>query len=237
VRIEELPARIQESPAAPRDVPAKRLWLGVEGSLDVTFASSADDECATVQGRPTNRDHFCTMGGADANGDDLQRGQLDSVAGGPALGNTRVKLRLDWAIDEHWIAGLRAGYVFGTYPGEAARREGRGFLPVDLEARMTHLIGRRPLARGSVTQYLYLGAGVAQTDVRVAVDVVDRSGKVTNVDAWELGGLFYVSAGLGVRYALADNVGASFGPRFALPLAGGAILPVASPEAALSFGF
>ena len=236
------PPRAGMEPSAPARAP--RLWVGLEGSVDIALVASTDDVCSLDGDRPLNAGHYCTISGSDypgrstpAENDAVQRGQLDSVRGGPTLGSARIKLRLDWALDEHWLAGLRVGYVLGTYPGDAAHHDGRAWLPIDLEARATYHIGKRPLSAGTTSQYVYLGAGVTETEASVDVDVVDRAGRVRTAQAWQLGGALYVAAGLGVRVGLTPNVGVLVGPRFALPLVGGTHLAVLAPELAVQVGF
>lgn len=223
----------------------RRLWLGVEGSLDIAFLSSAEDVCKLNGTEPMNdAGYFCTRSdGADypdrndpSQNDAIQVGQLDSVAGGPAVGNVRIKLRADWALDEHWLVGGRIGWVLNSYPGEAAPGLSVG-APFDLEARITYLHGRHPLSRPGTSQYVYVGAGLSETNAGVRVELVERSGQVRSATAWQIGGFFYASAGLGVRYALTPALGILAGPRFALAIGGQKLIPAIAPELALTVGF
>ena len=121
--------------------------MGIEGSLDIAFLSSENDVC-TLNGREPANDagYVCTQrSGSDypsrsqpGENDAIAPGQLNSVAGGPTTGNVRIKLRADWAIDEHWLVGDGSAPA-NSYPGESATGLSIG-VPIDLEARATYLI-------------------------------------------------------------------------------------------------
>src|SRR5581483_10997542 len=93
----------------------------------------------------------------------VQLGKSDQVKGGFALGNVRAALSFDYAVTSNFLLGARAGFVFlGTYPGQAAGNEGKGFgVPIHLEARGTLLIGNDALNKG-VAPMVFLGAGIGE---------------------------------------------------------------------------
>ncbi|MBN9162014.1 MAG: hypothetical protein J0I07_13720 [Myxococcales bacterium] len=210
---------------------APRIWVGVAGALDYSFVPSADDVCKlrTPGATPVNdANYYCTRSdgsdypsrdpGMAAENDSIRlsrEGGRDRIApGGGTLGNIRVMLTVDWAINDNVLLGARLGLVLNNYPGSEAEVDGKRFaMPVHLEARATYVFGKDALAKKGFAPYVFGGAGLAQFETRMPVRVVEdpRAGTgrtERDVDAWRIAGPAFVAIGGGARYAVT--------PRFAL---------------------
>jgi hypothetical protein len=149
-------------------------WLGLHLAYDVGFMGGSE-VCATQ-----NQDFDCFAAGGDAPypaalpegvGDPGELGDVypgTGVGTGAAGGSLRVLLSYDYVFSEHVSTGLRLGYAFGGAPETL---DGRGFLPVHAEGRVSYWL-RGSQARG-LRPYLHLGAGIAQVDLKKS-DLVVR---------------------------------------------------------------
>jgi len=178
----------------------KRFWIGVSGSLDLAFLSSAKDVCqlylpttsasnptipvsASQAGTPTNSaGYYCTQNGADyptrsstVQAGALVPGKADSVGGGMVPGNIRLLLSFDYALNTNQMVGVRAGYVTRTYPGTQATH----FLPLDVEARYSYVFGEDPIGKEGLHPFLFGGAGAASFDASVSVAVFETPNTVS----------------------------------------------------------
>ncbi|MDF2695324.1 MAG: hypothetical protein K0S65_3707, partial [Labilithrix sp.] len=171
---------------------APRFWVGVVGALDYSFVPSADDVCKlrTPDAMPINEsNYYCTRSdGSDYPSRDREKatendsirlsreGGFDRVAtGGGALGNVRVMLTFDWAMNANLLLGARLGLVLNTYPGSEAEVDGKRFaMPIHLEARATYVFGKDALAKKGLAPYAFGGAGVAQFETRMPVTVMEE---------------------------------------------------------------
>ena len=247
-----------------------KIWVGLFGALDYSFIPSADDVCKLKNdGFPVNdSNYYCVRDGADfpprPTGDrdrDIaikrendaivasnDRGQSDKVSGGGALGNIRVMASLDYAATTNVLVGVRLGYVFITYPGEAAKVDGKAFPPIHLEVRGTYLIGKDVLTKEGFAPYVFMGAGVStfESAVKVTVfqkldanDLPDPNGAVRkprDVDAYHLAGPGFVSLGGGGRFAFSPRAALMGGLRLNMAL-GNAFAASIGPELGVQFGF
>ena len=114
------------------------LWIGVAGSLDLAILPSATNVCAlNTLLQPANSSFYCTNpDGSDfptrsASASQPLAGKSGDSSGGVATGDVRVLVTLDYAVNTHFLTGVRAGYVAQSYPGAAASKDGHENLPAD----------------------------------------------------------------------------------------------------------
>jgi hypothetical protein len=239
--------------AAPAPPPGSyaRWWVGVTSSIDLVSLPSASDVCKlTSAGVPSNvAGYYCTnprdnsdyptrssMGQNAA----LANGNAGSTNGGFAARDWRVLLSVDYALSASFLLGARLGYVFDTYPGQAAVHDGHAFSsPIHAELRATYLFGEAPLAEIGFAPYLSAGGGVAEFDAQTTV-FVKPSNFVGSVplQAWITGGPAFVDVGAGARYAFSLRTAFSLGARGTLVFGGsGGMMPTIAPELAFAYGF
>jgi hypothetical protein len=225
-----------------------RMWIGVAGSMDIAFASAGKDVCPLgASGDPANSQGIvCTTPyGADFPGrpnpmqpaPPLVPGQAGALDGGPTIGDVRALLAIDYAVTRAILVGLRAGYVFNTYPGGSSSRP--DFLRrLHLEARGTYVFGQNPLATVGFAPVAFFGAGVAATDVHASSDVaqVGVRGK-TPVVAWQLGGPGFVGLGGGARYTFSPRAAFTLAWRFTVAFGSPSALMTTAPEVSFQYGF
>jgi hypothetical protein len=165
--------------SAPEELPFHRVWIGVSGSLDLQFLSSAGSVCSLnpTTAAPATA-YACTTSGSDFPGNQkadqalnaaIPHGpsQPDSVNGGLSFGNIRVLATFDYALNKNWLVGARAGYAIGGYPGSELSK----FPPIHLEARGTLVIGKNALTTKGFHPVVFLGAGASQFATSVTVSV------------------------------------------------------------------
>jgi hypothetical protein len=149
-------------------------WLGIHFAFDVGFIGGTE-VCATQ-----NQDFDCFAAGGEAPypaalpagvGDPGELGDVypgTGIGTGAAGGSLRALLSYDYVFSERVSTGLRLGYAFGGGPETL---DGRGFLPVHAEGRVSYWL-RGSQARGW-RPYLHLGGGIAQVDLKKS-DLVVR---------------------------------------------------------------
>jgi hypothetical protein len=239
---------------------APKVWVGIAVGFDYTLVPSADDVCKLL---PTNQNqepvnqqnYYCTeSGGADypyrlagpgdvvppGRGDNnaIVVGTSDKVSGGGAFGNIRVMASLDYALNLNLLLGARLGYVINTYPGQAAKDDGKTFPPIHLELRGTYLFGKDGLLQ-KVAPYGMIGAGISTFDTAVKVSVVEQVANVKtarDVDAWQLSGPAFMTFGGGARIGFSHRAALMAGLRVNLAF-GNAFAPSAGPDVGVVFGF
>jgi hypothetical protein len=232
-----------------------KFWVGISGALDYAFVPSADDVCKLrkPEATPLNDSNFyCTKDGTDypsrkqneaAQNDSIvpssERGS-DKVSGGGALGNIRLMLTFDYAVQPNVLLGARLGLVLNNYPGKEAEVDGNRFsVPIHLEVRATYLIGKDPLAKKGLVPYVFGGAGIGQFETRVPVQVIEKVGDVgekKDVDAWHIAGPAFLALGGGGRYAVSQRLAFTFGLRGNLAFLN-SFAPSIGPEIGGQFGF
>ena len=247
---------------APEDQSTKfpRVWIGVSGSLDLNFLSSAQDVCLLDNtGLPLNTSgYYCTNSDGsnypsrnygtppdtDKNGAQnklLSAGKAGSVNGGTVVGNIRVDLSFDYAVTRNALVGARLGLVLGRYPGTAYGNDGGFTLQVNFEGRFTYLF-----LPGGVTSLVnvvgFAMVGASQYDGEVDVPVTETGTPGTKtVQAWHTSGPLYGGVGGGIRLALPAGKGgkyiaAQLAPKFIYSFGNGGTFAI-EPELALQFGF
>ncbi len=238
---------------------APRIWVGVAGALDYSFVPSADDVCKLRMPGATpinDANYYCTRSdGSDypsrdrdkaAENDSIRlsrEGGRDRISpGGGALGNVRVMLTFDWAMNGNFLLGARLGLVLNNYPGAEAAVDGKRFaMPVHIEARATYVFGKDALAKKGLAPYAFGGAGIAQFETRMPVTVVEdpRAGTgrtERDVDAWRIAGPAFLAIGGGARYAVTPRFALMAGVRANLAFIH-AFAPSIAPEIGGQIGF
>jgi hypothetical protein len=129
--------------------------------------------------------------------------------------------------------------VFGTYPGRAAKDQGKTFAPIHLEARVTYVHGQDPLQRAGFAPYGFVAAGVAEYSAPLSVSVTSTvaTPPTQNVSAWYVSGIGFIGAGVGVRYAVAPRAALMFAPKFVMAFGANKPMAMVAPELAFQFGF
>ncbi len=233
----------------------KKLWIGVNASIEGTLVGSADDVCKLSQDKaalPLNSaGYYCIdSGGNDypdrndpqgtVNRAILSDGKTDKVSGGGTLGNVRLLVSVEYAFSANVLAGVRAGLIVLRYPGVAAANDGKASQlgPVHLEARGTYVIGKDALAKQGLSPYVMVAAGYGEFSGKVAVSVRDTTKPgTTQVDAWALGGPVFGALGGGIRYGLSPRAAFVGGLRVNLAFGNAGVTPSVGPEAGIHFGF
>jgi len=196
-------------------------WLGLHGAFDFALLPETRGVC-TVESNAAG-DYACFAGDRPYTRDPSSTGSGASINGGLAPATSRVLLSFDRSLGSHWLAGLRAGWAFGGSE--------RGFLPFHAELRGRYLFGE-----GWLVPFASLGAGIAQVDTRLPVNVRENAGdpEPTAVEAHAAFGRFFGSSGAGVLLAPSDNV------RVDLLLSVAALFPsfgvALEPSAGVAFG-
>jgi hypothetical protein len=245
---------------------ARKIWVGLSLGFEFTLVPSVDDVCklnppndpnAPLQPINSNNYYCVTSGGddypyrpqgtADAmtnprgkENNNLVTGTSDKVSGGAAPGNFRILASVDYALTNNVLLGLRAGVVLNTYPGQAAKDDGKTFPPIHLELRGTYLIGQDALTKKFVP-YVMVGGGISTFETSVKVSVVESvpgtGAKIAkDVDAWQLAGPAFIAFGGGLRLGISERFALMFGPRFNLAF-GNAFAPSIGLEGGAQFGF
>ena len=232
---------------------APKIWIGLSIGLDYQFVPSADDVCKlTPAASPLNGSNYYCVNKGDGSdypsrdpkskeNANLLMAQSDKVAGGGALGNIRLMVSADYAINMNILIGLRLGYVLNTYPGQAAKDDAKTFPPIHAELRGTYLIGEDALTK-KFAPYAMVGGGVSTFDASVNVAVVEQNPPGTgpkvpkNVDAWHIGGPAFATFGGGVRVGISPRAAIMGGLRVNLAF-GNDFAPSLGPELGVVFGF
>lgn len=249
-----------------------KLWVGIAGALDYTFVPSANDVCKLkADATPMNdSNYYCTRSdGSDypmrpQEGNPAAAAENESilpssqagnkVTGGGALGNVRLMLTLDYAIQPNVLIGGRLGLVLNNYPGNEAEVDGKRFaVPIHLEVRVTYLFGKEPLSKKGFAPYLMGGAGIGQFETSIGVQTLEtKAGDVCaagstqnarnpgvcdrSVSAWHIAGPAFVTLGGGGRYAITERFAFMFGLRANFAFLN-AFAPSVGPEIGGQFGF
>jgi hypothetical protein len=176
----------------------KANWLTIGFQQDLLLLSSANDACAGGTG------YTCF----DSNGgyykDVPLAGAGDAVNGGLQPATSRFMVGYDRAVLANLTVGGRLGYAIRGGP---TRPSAGGFLPLHVEGRAMYWFGHFPLARKGLRFFALAGAGMAQVDASIPVDVYANqaayeSQKSQQYQAWKKAGLGFAALGGGGMYAL-----------------------------------
>lgn len=214
--------------------PHKKLWLGLHGAVDIGFLRG-DQICM-------DQDWSCFYQtpppGAGVGAEDVWYpyqpliGYAGKVPGGVGLATIRALFSADYALTDHLLLGVRAGYAFNGGPEGNAK-----FLPIHGEGRATYSFVS--LAKRGVRPYLHLGGGIGQVDAKIPVKIIDctylnagaegyprlddtgyylcATGDIFNpsatqptqltVDAYKRMGQGFIAPGGGAVFAFTENMG------------------------------
>lgn len=234
----------------------KRFWIGLAGALDISFVPSVEDACKLKStATPINdQNYYCVdSGGHDYPSRDptsaAQNNSIvtsadhgsDKVSGGGALGNVRLMLTLDYALNANIMLGARVGVVLINYPGDAAGQDGKRFsMPLHAEARFTYVVGKDAIWKKGFAPYFMVAAGIAPFENDIGVQTIEApaTGPAVKkaVDAWHIAGPAFFSIGGGGRYAVTPRFAFLFGLRGNVAF-GNAFVPSVGPEVGGQLGF
>ena len=245
----------------------RRVWVGMSVGFDYTLVPSADEVCRTNSPDPkgpaplqpvNSANYYCVnSNGSDypvrpvsdaerkteagSQNDRIVQNTSDKVSGGGAFGNVRILAAVDYALNMNLLLGARLGLVLNTYPGQAAKDDGKSFPPVHVELRGTYLFGKDAIMK-KVAPFVMFGGGISTFETAVKVSVVENAfppatGKLAkDVDAWQLAGPAFVTFGGGARIGLSERAAFMLGARVNLAF-GNAFAPSAGPDVGIVFGF
>ena len=139
----------------------------------------------------------------------------NEVKGGFRRATSRLLIGYDRIFGGNIAVGVRLGYAFGGGPKVPAvgdQPEGKAFLPIHAEGRVTYYFGKGVLARKGLRPFVHLSGGVAQVDADVLVKVYATreaydAGDITSLHAWKKAGTSFVGIGGGLMYAFAPKHG------------------------------
>jgi hypothetical protein len=180
-----------------------------------------------------------TPAGAMQN-DNLMPGQAGHVDGGVGIGNVRVMLAVDYAVLPNLLGGIRFGYVFNAYTGNAAVSDGRAFGPnLHIEARATYIHGRgQPLRDPGFAPMGFAGLGVSEFDWHTTSIVAFKNVALqTPVNVWYTDAPFFFVLGGGMRYQFSPRAAFTAAIRVNIAIGGNGVLPTVGPEVGVSYGF
>lgn len=226
-------------------------WVGLHFGLDLATVSS--DGACTLQAR--NGDNFVCFDGDQSFRGTPSRGAPGKIGGGLALATMRVMASYERLFGPVGLEG-RVGFAFNGGP---TPQGGSAFLPVHLEGRAKWWIrGTKAFSERGFRPWIHAGAGMAQVDVKVPVDIVDCStapdtqrndclaadnaieaqqyhGTRRSLTAVKLLGRGFATVGGGVMYAIAPNHGPVLNVNLMLPFP--SVSFVIEPSLGYEFGF
>jgi hypothetical protein len=148
-------------------------------------------------------------------------------------------LAADYAVLPNLLAGVRIGYVFGAYTGNAAVQDGRAFGPnLHFEARATYVYGHQPLRNPGFAPMGFAGLGISEFDWHStsSVSLQGVAGQ-TPVNVWLTDAPFFFVVGGGARYQFSARVAVTGALRLNIAIGGNGVLPTIGPEVGVSYGF
>lgn len=184
--------------------PASENYLSAGIQQDILFLPSATQVCTN------DAEYYCFYANPDSyyNGQPYPQGG-NEVAGGANFATTRFLLGYDRVIGSMWTLGLRLGYAIRGGPQAP---DGKAFLPIHAEGRVTMYFTKDALAKPGFRPYVHLAGGLAEVDGRVLVTVYQTQAdytadKRTTLNAWRKTGTTFAALGGGAMYALTPTSG------------------------------
>lgn len=233
----------------------RRSWISLWFSPDLAMVSG-DDVCSP-SGQSENGFVCLREDGTRYLGTPTP-GQANNVNFGFGLGAVRLGLAYDHLIGENLTLGARLGWAFGG--ASATDDENVSFIPVHAEARLAYYVTKDPFASTGARPYVFLGAGLAQVDVPVDVEVLEEGtaceaedpddfespctaelpgggveARRQTLTAYKQAGLGFAAAGFGVAVVPADPVAIHLGARVGVTFP--VVVPVVAPELGVAVGF
>lgn len=233
----------------------RRSWISVWVAPNLAMVSG-DDVCST-SGQADGGFVCLRENGTHYLGTPTA-GQANNVNFGFGLGPVALGLAYDHLIGSNFTLGGRVGFAIGG--ASATDDDGVSFIPVHLEARGALYFTKDPFASTGARPYVFLGAGMAQIDVPVDVEVLEDGeaceaedpenfespctaelpdGSVEprrqTLTAYKQAGLGFAALGFGIAIAPADPVAIHLGVRAGLTFP--VLVPTVAPELAVAVGF
>jgi hypothetical protein len=206
-------------------VGAQLDWLMVGSRSDVCSPQSAASNACFIAGTSTQFEGFAAT-----------KSGTNGVVGGGSFADVRALVGYDRQIVASipLTVGVRAGFAFGGSPtpsntlqknGALANGDGPalGFHPFHGEARASyHFLGF--FESKKLRPYAFVGGGVAQVNAAVPIKVCDGgakarlttcsakvspTGKIVDVDAYQITGLGFIGLGAGATYGFTPTFGVS----------------------------
>lgn len=186
-----------------------RNWFSIGVQQDFMLHSSTQNVCNTgsryacFDGTGTAKNF--DQGGID-NGNEIS-------ASGLRLASTRLLIGFDRLLSKNFALGIRVG---GVISGVARRlsTDPQPFFRFHGEARLTLYPGSDPFSpTRHVRPYLFGSGGLAETDSKIPVDVV-QGGATGRLDAWKRSGKTFIGGGLGLSFPISQGSGPFIEARF-----------------------
>jgi hypothetical protein len=213
-----------------------RLWIDVSLAFDFLSLPQASDVCKRNQNgtAQNSQGYYCydPQAGKDFPPDSATNGNLrasGTTTSSLQLGNVRVMLGFDYALQPNLLVGGRLGFVFNAYPGKDAPH----FPPFHVEARATYLLGREPLSRPNLAPLGFAGFGLSEFDGHQSTKVNFMNPQVNpekTVDVWLTDAPFFIVLGAGVRYQFSARAALTAALRLNVVIGGNGVLPTFGPE-------
>lgn len=226
--------------------------------VTLTFAPdfglfAAENVCTTVGQNDDN--YVCQREDGSRYVGTPTTGVADNVNFGFVPGTMRVAVQYERVLFDNFTAGARVGFAFNGASGD-----GVNFLPLHLEARLGYSLGKDAFSTTGVRPFAFIGAGLAQVDSGVKVEVLedgtacganppDNSSapcekpsqdgrtepRTQTLTAYKQAGNGFATIGLGIAYHPLRNVGLHLAVRGGVTFP--AVIGIISPEAGVTFGF
>ncbi len=210
----------------------RKIWVGAHFGVDVYMYGAGQNVCS-AQNVAVDRKYACYepdnktplvegypgVSGGFPNST-YPNGQ-GTIKGGPKLTTLRALLSFDYAISANLMVGGRVGFAFNggpksyTYSNYNAVTEGKSFLPIHVEPRLTyHFVS---LGKPGIHPYIHAGGGLAQIDGKMQVQIcgkVAADGDMAScpsprsVYVYKRLGQGFVTLGGGAMYPFGKNFGA-----------------------------
>ena len=156
---------------APEEVPPKLDWFGFHFGADFAFLGEAANVCSPFEEEYTcyqGSDAYVVGPGPISGSSGIPYGEEGgTVSSGVHRGTMRAMASYERFVMPELSVGVRFGFAFGGAPED--------FFPMHFEGRATYYLGDVTTKSSMFIPYLALGAGLAQVDSRVEVEMVDCS--------------------------------------------------------------
>ncbi len=190
--------------------PRRKNWFGVDVSQSLG-AVATQGACSVSSQENTGYACYRPRDGSVYTGRPVYSNEPLALGWAP----TRVQLSYERLLFYNSTLGIRVGYAFaGAGP---TLPEAAGFVEYSAEVVARYWLGQDPFARPGLRTFLMLGAGVAEFDIDVNVNVREDPLVPHNqggndleqtLQVWKRAGDAFVSFGAGAMYPLTESLGA-----------------------------
>ena len=223
--------------------------ISVGAQFDLAYVSDGEDVCSAANAGS----YICMEQNTDPArqfvGNPRDVNGTNGISGGLAFGGARIFAGYDYFFPFGLGLGARIGFAFGGPSVDDAQKVpegseyggvGKSFFPAHIEARASwKFLNPNPNA-GDFAPHVFIGGGGAQVNASVPVKVCDALNEntdnpdclgETDVDAYQLSGLTFITFGGGATYMFIQNFGLSADLKFMVlfPTVGFTISPTISP--------